>query len=212
MIFFRETPLWSMGLIQLYTWMTWIAHSITGDLSSSGFSDLSHIRCHTRAYFRFRWDLRIFTEVTCAMIDDFMIFVLWTCRAPDAILGHIFHFRCDLWIFAYVACSMIDDFMSSDFWPIVHSMSILGHIFCFRCDLWFFTYVACSMIDDFMSPDFWPVIRSMPYWGILPFWMRFTDLGGVVRLFPFMRRTSRRWSICYLYDDFLGGASRELPS
>ena len=24
------------------------------------FSDLSHIRCHTRVYFRFKWDLRIF--------------------------------------------------------------------------------------------------------------------------------------------------------
>ena len=43
MLSFRETPLWSMGLIQLYTWMTWIAHSMTGDLSSSGSSDLSHI-------------------------------------------------------------------------------------------------------------------------------------------------------------------------
>ena len=28
-------------------------------------------------------------EVTCAMMDDFMTFVLRTCRAPDAILGHI---------------------------------------------------------------------------------------------------------------------------
>ena len=132
MLSFRETRLWSMGLIQLYTWMTWIAHSITGDLSSSGFSDLSHIRCHTGAYFRFRWDLRIFTEVTCAMINDFMTFVLWTCRAPDAILGHIFHFRCDLWIFAYVACSMIDDFMSPDFWPIIRSMPYWCIFFSFR--------------------------------------------------------------------------------
>ncbi|RVX01661.1 hypothetical protein CK203_024380 [Vitis vinifera] len=28
-------------------------------------------------------------EVACAMMDDFMTFVLRTCRAPDAILGHI---------------------------------------------------------------------------------------------------------------------------
>ena len=34
---FRETPLWSMRLIQLWTWMTWIAHSMTDDLSSSDF-------------------------------------------------------------------------------------------------------------------------------------------------------------------------------
>ena len=38
-----------MGLIQLYTWMIWIAHSMTGDLSSFGSSDLSHIRCHIGA-------------------------------------------------------------------------------------------------------------------------------------------------------------------
>ena len=40
---FERRPFWSMGLIQLYTWMIWIAHSMTGDLSSSGSSDLSHI-------------------------------------------------------------------------------------------------------------------------------------------------------------------------
>ena len=28
-------------------------------------------------------------EVACAMMDDFMTFVLRTCHAPDAILGHI---------------------------------------------------------------------------------------------------------------------------
>ncbi|KAL6342478.1 hypothetical protein AAG906_011168 [Vitis piasezkii] len=28
-------------------------------------------------------------SVTCSMMDDFMSFVLRTCRAPDAILGHI---------------------------------------------------------------------------------------------------------------------------
>ncbi|KAL6348232.1 hypothetical protein AAG906_003098 [Vitis piasezkii] len=55
-----------------------------------------------------------------ARFNDFMTFVLQTCRAPDAILGHIFHFGCDLWIFTYVACSMIDDFMSPDFRPIIH--------------------------------------------------------------------------------------------
>ena len=125
-------------------------------------SDLSHIRCHTGAYFRFRWDLRIFTEVTCLMRDGFMSLVLLTYYAPDAIRGHIFHFRWDLWIF---------------------------------------TDVACSMIDDFMLPGLRPIICLMPYWGILPFRMRFIDLGGVTRLSPFARRTSRRWSIRYLYDD-----------
>ena len=51
--------------------------------------NLSHIQCHTGAYFCFGWDLRIFTEVTCSTIDDFMSFVLRTYRALDAILGHI---------------------------------------------------------------------------------------------------------------------------
>ena len=86
-------------------------------------SDLSHIQCHTRAYFHFRWDLRIFTKVTCSTIDDFMSLVLLTCRAPDAILGHIFHFIWDLWIFMDVACSMINDFMLPTLRPIIRSMS-----------------------------------------------------------------------------------------
>ena len=50
-------------------------------------------------YFRFEGDLRIFTEVTCATIEDFTSFVLRTCCAPDATLGHIFHFIWDLWFF-----------------------------------------------------------------------------------------------------------------
>ena len=116
------------------------------------------------------------TSVTCATIDDFMTFGLRTCRALDVILGHIFRFRWDLWVFTYVAWSMIDDYMSPDFRPVVHLMPILGHIFRFRWDLWIFTYVAWSMIDDFMSPDFRPVVHPMPYWGIFPFWVRFTDL------------------------------------
>ena len=35
-------------------------------------SDLSRIRCDTGAYFDFGWDLWIFTNVACLMIDDFM--------------------------------------------------------------------------------------------------------------------------------------------
>ena len=96
--------------------------------------------------------------------------VLRACRAPDAILGHIFRFRWDLWVFTYVAWSMIDDYMSPDFRPVVHLMPILGHIFRFRWGLWIFTYVAWSMIDDFMLPDFRPIVHPMSYWGIFPFW------------------------------------------
>ncbi|RVW20480.1 hypothetical protein CK203_109916 [Vitis vinifera] len=48
-----------------------------------------HLGAHTGAYFPFRMDLRTFIEVTCAMMDVFTTFVLRTCHAPDAILGHI---------------------------------------------------------------------------------------------------------------------------
>ena len=76
-----------------------------------------------------------------------------------------------------------------------------GAYFHFKWDLWIFKEVTCSMIDDFMSPDLWFIIHSMPYWGILSFWMRFTNLGGVARLSLFARCMPRRWSIRYLYDD-----------
>ena len=55
MLSFQETPFWSMGLIQLYTWMTWIAHSMTGDLSSSGSFDPSCI-VFDSSYVSDTWD------------------------------------------------------------------------------------------------------------------------------------------------------------
>ena len=137
-------------------------------------SDLAYFRCHTGVYFRFEGDLRIFTEVTCATIEDFTSFVLRTCCAPDATLGHIFHF---IW------------------------------------DLWFFRDVACSMIDDFMMPDLRPIIRSMPYWGILPFWMRFTYLGGVAYLSPFayLSRELPSWACTSLCFDVIMLSFQETP-
>ena len=113
------------------------------------------------AYFRFRWDLRIFTEVTCLMRDGFMSLVVLTCYAPDAIRGHIFHFRWDLRIFTKVTCSTIDDFMSLVLLTCRAPDAILGHIFHFIWDLWIFMDVACSMINDFMLPTLRPIIRSM---------------------------------------------------
>ena len=55
MLSFREAPLWSMGLIQLYTWVTWIAHSMTGDLSSFGSFDPSCIVLDS-SYVSGTWD------------------------------------------------------------------------------------------------------------------------------------------------------------
>ncbi|RVW71024.1 Elongation factor 2 [Vitis vinifera] len=39
-----------------------------------------------------------------------------------------------------------------------------------------FMEVACAMMDDFMTLFFGPVAHLMSYWGIFPFWVRFTDL------------------------------------
>ena len=139
-------------------------------------------------------------------------FVLRTCRAPDAILGHIFRFRCDLWIFTYVAWSMIDDFMSPDFWPVVHPMPILGHIFRFRWDLWIFTYVAWSMIDDFMSPDFWPVIRSMPILGHITVLDEIYGSWWGCALIPICETCAETMIYSLSLWWFLSGASRELPN
>ena len=91
-------------------------------------SDLSCTRCHTGAYFRFGWDLRMFTEVTCSTIDDFMTLVLLTCRASDAHTGAYFCFGWDLWIFTEVMCSTIDDFISFVLRTYRAPDAILGHI------------------------------------------------------------------------------------
>ena len=106
-------------------------------------SDLSCTRCHTRAYFRFGWDLRIFTEVTCLTIDDFMSLFFWPVPHSMPYWRHIFHFRWDLWIFTYVAWSRIDDFMPPDLRPIIHLMPYWG-IFPFRLRLTDLHGVACS--------------------------------------------------------------------
>ena len=76
MLSFRETPLWSMGLFQLYTWMTWIAHSMTGDLGSSGSFDSSCI-VFDSSYVSDTWDW--FESVLIVMDQE-----LWY----DPTLGH----------------------------------------------------------------------------------------------------------------------------
>ena len=49
---FREMPLGSLGMIQLWIWMTRITYLSMHDLVSFVFPDLSHIQLHTKAYFR----------------------------------------------------------------------------------------------------------------------------------------------------------------
>ena len=141
-------------------------------------SGLSRTWCHTRAYFSSRWDLQIFTEVTCATIGDFTSFIFLTCRTLDAILGHIFCFRWGLWIFTYAAWSMIDDFMSPNFRPVMHPMPYWG-IFPF--------WVRCTdlrgghVLDNrwFHVARFRTCCASGAHIGAyFPFRMRFTDFHG----------------------------------
>ena len=59
-------------------------------------------------------------EVTCAMMDDFMTFVLRTCRAPDAIRGHI-SVRMRLTDHEGVACLSLFDEMYAEM--MIYSLS-----------------------------------------------------------------------------------------
>ncbi|RVW37578.1 Gypsy retrotransposon integrase-like protein 1 [Vitis vinifera] len=63
-------------------------YMMTDDFCRS-ISDLSCIRCPYWGIFSVSDEIYGLSWVTCAMMDDFMTFVLRTCRAPDAILGHI---------------------------------------------------------------------------------------------------------------------------
>ena len=50
----REVHLGSVGMIQLWIWMTRITYLLMDDLMSFDIPNLSHIRCYTGAYFHFR--------------------------------------------------------------------------------------------------------------------------------------------------------------
>ena len=129
-------------------------------------SDLSHIRCHAGAYFRFGGDLRIFMEITCLTIDDFMSSDLRPGILSMPYWG-IFPFRrrfTDLH-----RCYMCDDrglhiICSSDLSRIwCHA----GAYFRFRWDLLIFMEVTCATIDDFMSFCSSDLSCTwLSYWGI----------------------------------------------
>ena len=66
-------------ILDLCAWFSYgfgwlVLHVRRQMISCRSISDLSCTWCHTGVYFRFGWDLRIFTEVTYATIDDFMSF------------------------------------------------------------------------------------------------------------------------------------------
>ena len=64
------TPLLSVSLIQLWTWMTRTAHSMMDYLRPFDFSDLSHTWFHTRAYSLFGWDYDHFQLQDARWADD----------------------------------------------------------------------------------------------------------------------------------------------
>ena len=150
------------------------------------FLDLSHIRCHTGAYsvsdeiHGSSWSYMIIitywmhTETLTSLLPnhDTSVDPLWIYLARPSCL--------DIWLLSFFL-----------FWD-----TFLGCM-----DLIWITEITCSMIEDFMSPDFWPTVHLMPYWGIFPFWIRFTDHDGVARLSPLARCMPRRWSIRCFYDD-----------
>ena len=100
---------------------------------------LGHIFC-------FGWDLRIFTEVTCATTDDFMTFVLRTCRAPDAHTGAYFPFQ--MWFMVLRLCRVFDDkwFHVTRFLTCRASDAHIRAYFPFQ--MWFMVLHLCRMFDD----------------------------------------------------------------
>ena len=147
------------------------------------FSYLSHIRCHTGAYFHFRWGLPIFMELhdhlhlrSMSWDDDVFVTLSWSLSRAS-----------------------LEPFSSTHIFGIWLSPSLL-----FRrrfIDVWGLIWVmeiAHLMMDDFMSPNFRLIVHLTTYWGIFPFWSRFTNLHGVACLSPLTRYTPRWWPICYL--------------
>ena len=132
------------------------------------------------------------TNITCSTIDDFMSFVLRTCRTLDVILGHIFCFRCDLWIFTYVAWSMIDDFMSSDLWPAIRSMPILRHI-SFLIEIYGSSW-SCTLIPH-LRDTLWHYVSSVEPLGSYPVRLAPRD-ASMSSCFPSERRPFDLW-VCF---------------
>ena len=123
-------------------------------------SDLSHFWCHTGAYFRFDWDLQVFIELHAHphlrdthRDDDPPVESLSSYPVRSALFG-TYMSSCFLSGHAFLICGS-DSVMDS------------GDQGCIVDDWWF----------D-VSWSFGLVVHLMPYWGILPFRMRFMDFHG----------------------------------
>ena len=150
-------------------------------------SDLPHIWCHTGAYSitveirRFSW--------SCAIIITYWTHTkMLTCSLP-------YHETSvnPLWIHL-VGPSFFDIWFPAWY--------LFRETFPRYMDLIYITEITCSMIDGFMSSNFQPIVHLMPYWGIFPFWVRFTNLHGVVWSPPLTGFAPRRWRAHYFYEDF----------
>ena len=61
-------------------------------------------------------------------------------------------------------------------------------------------------------PILWSVTHFMPYWGIFPFWLRFTDLHVATWSLPLSWYILRRWPACCLFMISQGSLSRAIRS
>ena len=97
-----------VGAILLWTWMTKVTHLMMDDLMSFDFSDLSHIWCHTRAYFLFRsrfvdahWFAWSSPIMRYASVWWFNFALSWLSDGPfleSFIKAHTFWYCCDFWM------------------------------------------------------------------------------------------------------------------
>ena len=141
-----EAHLGYMCMIQLWIRTTIVTCSMTDDFLSLDFWPVVHPMPILGHIFRFGWDLRTFMEVTCPTIDDFMSFVLLTCRASDAHTGAYFPFQ--MRFMGLRLCRMIDDrwFYVARFSTCRASDAHTGAYFLFQ--MWFTDLHLCRMFAD----------------------------------------------------------------
>ena len=171
--------------------------------------DLSCARCHTGAYFRFGWDIRIFAEVTCSRIDDFMTLVLLTCHTFDAILGHSFRMR----FMDFHGGHMFDDrwFHATCSSNLLCTWCHTGTYFPFQ--MRFMDLHGCRMFDD----RWFHVARSLTYHTFDAILGHITVLDEIYRswwscvLIPICETCAKTMIYSLSLRWFLSGASWELP-
>ena len=149
-------PLGCLDPIQLWIWMTGIAHLMMDDPMLFDFFDLPYIWCHTKAYFSFGWDLYIFMELHDHLYlwdthrdDDLFVILSWSPNGASfgpfsqahtfwyldvlmlLLLRYAFWYvdSIKLWTWmTTITHLVIDDLVPYDFSTYHTSDAILGHI------------------------------------------------------------------------------------